>query len=209
MVRNMKDALDTVIDDAVTAQPLQSDTGAGIRQELEALTPPPTPTAQTADGAPMRPLISRKGETWDALLHASPPSETARGTWRKLSRAFTAPAGDVDERCRRAAVETCAMAFDTCAPMLDAMLPLPSPMEWQPTDEERDSMERHLARFYTRYPEWCIDLPPGMALALAFGAYALPRVLALPQAQALLSRLLSPRAQRRRAPDVEALRDAA
>lgn len=203
--RNVEgDQLNDVLDDAVAAQPSASATGDGIRQELAALTPPAQQAQQPIGGE--APRLSRKGIAWNPATDVSPPVETARGTWKKLPRGATpgTATGATDPQAVVVAREHCAMAFDTGGPLLNQLFPLPAPGDWQPTEEERDSIERHLSRFYERYPHYMADLPPGAALAMAVGAYALPRLLALPQGQALLTKLLQ-----RPEPALEPLRSAA
>jgi len=196
----MTDQLDDVIQEAIEAQPEPAATGAGVREELHTLT---MSAAPTADGTPQAPRVSRKGEIWNPRLHASPPSETARGTWRKLLGPNLSPVGSVDAlpvapapvSPAEAAHNTCATAFDTCALLLDQVFPLGDGVEWQPTEKERENIERALTRFYELHPEWAVDLPPGAALAFAVAGYALPRLMAVPQVRELLQRVMHGRAK--------------
>lgn len=123
---------------------------------------------------------------WDPALHVYPPRRTARRTWALLTAA---------ERERRAAqleeAELADVDFDAIArndvDTFGALVQLMGP-DWAPSDQERAHVAGELARVY-RKRGGGVDLPPEFGLAIAVGAYALPRVAATPAGDRALTAL--------------------
>lgn len=140
----------------------------------------PAPT--TAPQAPAQ--RDNKGNAYDAALHESPARITARGTWAKrrgpmaldefapltadgaTAVAPTAPAPPpVDHR---------AMAQAWCDKLFAVAILFRGP-HWEPSEAERRDVSSAMER-WMRDSGWAVDLPPGWALLLSVGLYALPRV---------------------------------
>ncbi|HEV7298556.1 MAG TPA: hypothetical protein VGN72_04265 [Tepidisphaeraceae bacterium] len=194
------DDAQSVIEELVAAHPEASDTGAGIRAELQQLTPPEPAPSVVPEG-----FVGPEG--WNAADHRYPPEKTWRGGWRKLRRGAAAHRKNVALQsadggasadpiageaplmtfdANQAAQSTCDLAFTVAPMLLDSLAKLPAPMTWAPTDKERADVQEALARFYKAHPEYALDLPPGLALAVTVAGYALPRMLAMPAVQALM-----------------------
>jgi hypothetical protein len=140
-------------------------------------------------------------------VHAWPPDKTARGTWRKLKRGAENPpavvagaappaagdvdsAGDVDAQTPEAAADAmAALGFGVAAALLGP--------DWTPAADERSQIVDALTRYYRA--TGAIDLPPGVALAVAVGAYAVPRAL-LPSTRERMASLVSKITGKRSAP---------
>ena len=151
MVRNMDDQLNTVLDDAVSAQPTASDTGAGVRVELQALTAQTAAQPAQASADTQQRPVSRTGERWDPAIHATPPSQVARGTWAS---------------CRRARRQRPSRRLNKLPWLRKTTAPWPSTpvrrcwtwrcrcrRRWSGSRQRTSaSIERHLTCFYERYP---------------------------------------------------------
>lgn len=145
-------------------------------------------------------LRDRFGDPWDPTQHSTPPDITARGTWRKLPRGAAPP--DQDDDTGSAESVTPAAGADPLGPESgggpapDAQ-PIPVAAQvrhpacawsemffatarmvlgpaWEPAPAERDEINRALARWMDAQ-QLTADLPPGWALVMAVGVYALPR----------------------------------
>jgi hypothetical protein len=182
-VASPDDSLDSVLDRAVADHPAPSP----IADELIA-------EAQAENAAqPVDVQRTQLPPGFNPDLHVWPPTKTARGTWRKLRSGQTNPpavvaqlapkddaAGDVAAATPAAAADAmCATFFALAAAMIGP--------EWHPTDEERTAIVDALTRYYAT--AGVIDLPPGVALALAVGAYAVPRAM-LPATRQRIAKLI-------------------
>lgn len=177
--------LEDVLNRAVGSHPAPSAIAAELMAEAERehMTPAHQVTSAQRVALP---------DGFDPLVHEYPPHKTARGTWRKLRKgqknnleqleAAQAPAaadqdggGDPDR-----AAENLAGTFFAIAPAVLGK-------QWAPTDDERTMVTDALARYYRA--NGSIDVPPGIGLILAVGAYAAPRAMTLPPVKKLVDQV--------------------
>jgi hypothetical protein len=157
--RSMTETIDTLLDASVESHPKPSAIADELVNEAAGEL-----CATDSPGSP----------GWDPTLHASPPTRTARGTWkllrgraaREAAAAAAGIAGDVAGADPDASAEAMCDTFFGCAAGMFGE-------RWEPTPAERRNVQSALARYFRA--SGTIDLPPGLALVLAVGAYALPR----------------------------------
>lgn len=179
-------SLADVLDRAVAGHPAPS----AIAPELiaEAQQEFSTPAHQATTAARVYP------SGFDPALHVYPPEKTARGTWRKLRRGQAnnldalnpSPSEFDDAAAESQPGESPAQAAENVCATFFAIAPALLGGEWEPTTEERAAVQTALTRYYAA--NGSIDLPPGLALILAVGTYALPRAMAMPAVQRLYTK---------------------
>jgi hypothetical protein len=179
--------LDDVLNRAVGSHPEPSTIAPELIAQADA--DDATPAHQVAGAAR---VVFPDG--FDPAIHIYPPQRTARNTWRKLrpgqkneNLPSTGNVGaDVASAVTSAgAAENVCAAFFGIAP---ALLNRATDVDWSPTPEERTAVVDALTRYFDAHGS--IDIPPGVALILAVGTYALPRAMQLERVQALYGKLL-------------------
>jgi hypothetical protein len=101
------------------------------------------------------------------LATAPPPAFAPAGSEPQQPFAAGAAADDAQKRA-----DAARCAKETAETVFDVLVSFVGP-DWEPEPAERTRLEAALERCYMRYGT--LDLPPGLALVLAFGMYAAKR----------------------------------
>lgn len=187
-----------ILDDAAASHPAPAPNAPTLAQDVAQLVgvdvaPAQPGDAPTVSAPPMR-LLDKRGNEWNPARHVTPPTTTARGTWKLLRGAGdgaaclpapTAPPAPaapapgqvstpaplptpppINTRAQAEAWADC--AFGVLASVIDPI--------WKPADAERENIIAALDKWMIA-SGFTADLTPGWALVIAVGTYSLPRAL--------------------------------
>lgn len=185
--------LDQLVGDNIASHPQPSPEASRIVADMLSDGASSATSAAPSTGAPRPATGTRdsRGTPYDPMLHVTSDAAggyvTARGTWRKRSKLASAdsisadidaldapPSLDSATSAATPAVDFASMAdawterfFTTCTVLLGD--------DWEPSAAQRRDVRGSTER-WMRASNWSVDLPPGWALVMAVGMYALPRV---------------------------------
>ncbi len=158
------DTLETILDDATASHPAPSKIAPQLMQEARAESHGADSNAQPGECPP----------GWDPRFHVDPPTRTARGGWKLKPGVRSSDVTALIDEEGNAPADSATCASNLC----DTFFAIAAALlgdAWAPADAEAAEIKRCLTRYFD--VNGSIDLPPGWALGLAVGTYALPRAL--------------------------------
>lgn len=152
--------LSSMLDDAASSHPQPSAMASNLISEAR---------AELGTDAP-----GERPAGWDPRFHVDPPLRTARGGWKLKPGVRSADLAALIDDDGTAPADSATCASNLC----DTFFAIAAALlgdAWTPADAEATEIKRSLTRYFD--VNGSIDLPPGVALSLAVGTYALPRML--------------------------------